>query len=742
MSTVSSCSSFSDLDSFNRRASTTTDEDASFSSLSSHSASSSPSIASVRTAKVTKLSAISRNFTNPPALPDRYEHVDDGAKSSRASVGSWYSGSGHGGRTEGSDLDVFKQSLEDQETELNGRDRLGTSPIWLLELVLLTDFSGPRMKLISPAPWDMDEEDNTSLLSSSSYDSRRAGAASVRSSSAASASPSKKSRSSSRVSSPTVASFKANDFKVLSVPLQGLGIAQDSVSNRSTSSLKSLTSTESSLRTSSTPPHLELGEVGLHDGKQRPRLSGRPPLPTSNVFDLPATPFEPSIPRSAPANMTSFASPHLPHSGSNATIRTSPLPLQTTELTAAFPSLVSPTSISFDGVTTSPIQGQVGYKLISLAEARQREDGRIARAAAKKQAMLPVEHIAGRDDITHGTSTLSPTASTSSALVSITSSASTPPPLRIPKHKKSGFLRRMIPLGDSKHQSNTTVFEQPASEAQAVIESFRALPDDYVHTPNSPTLAITPPILFPPSSTSWKPSRGTASRLQPGINLAPSLSLRPVSMAFSSKLPQDFLHTTTIKAEPTSPRLPPSPLSTSSNWSIFDEAPRSPGSIATTPVSATFSPRMSSKYSSPSEPRESTSQLLELFAKAKNSWESQQRDLEAEVHALKEELHALKTEAYVRLLIAELFLPCRCFTYPRNPLSTVRHVRKQNIEVLHTSLTAPTCADRRHLFTRKPFRQWGRDVNVLMYFAVTFVFSKITAVNILDRCCLYNLKSP
>ncbi|KAI5474198.1 hypothetical protein MNV49_003972, partial [Pseudohyphozyma bogoriensis] len=152
------------------------------------------------------------------------------------------------------------------------------------------------------------------------------------------------------------------------------------------------------------------------------KSKGRAPTPV--FFEMiPTSTSSSSAPRSpssAPSAITTFvakeASLERSGSGSSLTVKVPP-PLSTSNSARSLTSTISPPGglpsptsplrsaglglglgLGVDG-TTSP---GGGYKLISLEEARQREAERQAAAAAQRKAMLPVEHIAGREEVSYG----------------------------------------------------------------------------------------------------------------------------------------------------------------------------------------------------------------------------------------------------------------------------------------------------------------------------------------------------
>lgn len=444
---------------------------------------------------------------------------------------------------------------------------------------------------------------------------------------------------------------------------------------------------------------------------------GRSPAPVQfdMVTSLPPAP----TPRSAPANMASFSAVEtaLPKSTSTSslTVRIPPLktssslqsiasgaslasPSPTSHFSAASPAEAPLSSASTTGAATatSPASGP-GYKLISLAEARQRETDRVAVAAAQRKAMLPVEHIIGREEIAYGAPEPRERESSSGSLAGRNSMASSmgphsilaspsqhphpsPNPLarsststigRELKSKKSGFLKRM--MGSEKPNAVPALpdrFDAPANE------SFRALPDDYVHPPpvtvsspqNTPSLAKSIKAAVSPNPGGRvaflsTPAADPAQRLNKAN--APSLQLRPMSVAFSMGLPLDFL---AEKEAVLTPRLASpategnlhSPFAssfrsaTTDRSTIFDSDSTSIASSAmpATPLTPAFSPlipyfnHVAPIVKSPSmtgfEGAESFAALQDSFQREKAVWKDQQWDLESQIRMLNLELDEAK----------------------------------------------------------------------------------------------------
>lgn len=618
-------------------------------------------------------------------------------------------------------------------------------------------FAGPKVKMISQAPWDTDRSDTQSSFASTSTSTdppSSSSSASVRTRGSSDTGnrrvkePPKelpkehgKPKSSSRTRSVSVLSSRrsntdSNDAKASEEALRGLGLVlpptgeASPTKDHATRSLKSPVSrgetsfldlgpSESrsrspSGRKGSAPPDLG-GNVFAFPQQASsplpsppptlqkvPRSRGKSPAPAG--FEM-VTPGAPQVPCSAPPTTTFFSAADiaLPTSSSTSTL-TVRIPTLSTSgslhslasgLSSPSPYPSSPTSTTglpspnINGVTSSSGGVPAGYKLISLSEARQRESDRVANAAAQRKAMLPVEHIAGREEISYGAPTERKRESSISSLVgrnsvSGPSGGFNPPPsqplsasstaasihARSLKTKKSGFLKRM--MGGEKTSPLPAV---PDWNEAPVPETFRALADDYVHpAPLSVTVSSPDHSSFlaakhsttTPTTTSRMAFLSTPTpdpdlRIRKG--LAPSLSLRPISMAFSAGLPTDFLagiesgtdHARTPRnTSPTveaahSPFAPSFRSATTHSSSIFDDSASLSSSSANTPVTHAFSPLIPYFHHLEKSPRspayegpQSLAKLQDQFLKATKAWKVQQFDLESQIRALRNELEEVK----------------------------------------------------------------------------------------------------
>ena len=332
--------------------------------------------------------------------------------------------------------------------------------------------------------------------------------------------------------------------------------------------------------------------------------------------------------------------------------------------------------------------------------------------------MTPVEHIAGKIEVLYGgvssrdrtRESTADSSRTRAASGPATSSASTTPAYspspsssalaqqapvsKTLKPKKSGFLRRM--MGADKP------FAEVPARSESVTTSALATSPPYSVTISSPSasvdlgrqnlstdLATTSGSLAPsPSVGSISPSNhitflptpvaNSEHRLRKGA--APSLSLRPISMAFSAGLPVDFLAVSDTRdgqsssPSPDSPPYPPpfltshfhvptspveslgftsvqSPFAPSFDSSIsggqpslFDQE-EDLASSTTTPITPAFPSLAAASLGSPISPivgSPSYAALQEELSRAKRLWYSQRWELETQVKILQAELEQVK----------------------------------------------------------------------------------------------------
>ncbi|GAA5903682.1 hypothetical protein JCM5296_002117 [Sporobolomyces johnsonii] len=631
---------------------------------------------------------------------------------------------------------------------------------------------GPKMKIISKAPWDADavEEEDIQSSSTSSMSSRpstdalsRQPAPTAKTSKERlkeNVKPTKRTRSFSVLTSRRANT--ADDAKEREEALQGLGLGlgtvtllNDSPTKRPfkngikpsasiplSESFRDFVATSSAIIHPQSPPKLtaptrttkhsapaELPSPtvtivsGLPRSESASKLRTGRNVPPPVVFEMVSassaslpSPNSATIPKSAPPTVSTFARSD---SHTSLTVRAVPLrpsstvnsssssPSTPTALSAFPPSPTSPgapaasyfTSVPGAPGTSPASPVNFGHKLISLEEARQREN---VRSAAQRKPTPPFAQLSGYDS----SNSLSGKSRTRESTMESQGGrkASTPPggpspssstvPLPTPKSlkpKKSGFLKRM--MGGDKHDRSEVPTAVPVLDLNRALDAENAAYRPSLSSSASiPTLSST----SPPSSLSkatgsplaataaaasspapssrvafgLMPTPDPSERLRKGA--APSLSLRPISMAFSAGLPSDFLaiapdaHSTTgtsvsEKSLPTSssppeflvsPTAPSFKSSTSTTApSLFDEPLLSPATIPglpSTPLTPSFPP-------SPGLPpgadnhgaAEQYAALQDEFGKAKRAWKTLQWELEAQIRALQIELEKTREEKQV-----------------------------------------------------------------------------------------------
>ncbi|GAA5959936.1 hypothetical protein JCM3765_000651 [Sporobolomyces pararoseus] len=434
------------------------------------------------------------------------------------------------------------------------------------------------------------------------------------------------------------------------------------------------------------------------------RRAGRAPPPVT--FDLVSSTNH-NIPHSAPPTVSTFArseshtslivrrpSPHT--STSMASLATSSSPSTPNALIPAPPSPTSPDASRGSYFTAVPggssqsptAPYSFGHHLISLEEARQRE------TENRRKMTPPSSRLPGHDS---STSLSSKTRTRESTLESVgTRKTSTTPPAlqssnsspattvsslptpRSLKPKKSGFLKRMMG-GADKHER----YEMPTplpildplrvshqEEARTIMTSSASIPSlNSISAPSS--LSKATGLRATPASTSPNPSTLPSSssrvafgstptpdpnqRIRKGAYAAPSLSLRPVSMAFSAGLPSDFLANlaaaetanSNVNSDPViSPNAPSfkSAVSAGSTSVFDDEAVLSPSALPVTPLTPTF-PLSPAASPAPNDdfPAKYFA-LSEEYNKAKVNWKSLQWELESQIRSLQIELEKTKEE--------------------------------------------------------------------------------------------------
>lgn len=654
---------------------------------------------------------------------------------------------------------------------------------------LSSSLAGPKMKIISKAPWDSDGSDGTlspdapptppkPVRTRSSMDAVRTKLPTKENEKPKSSARSKSfSLLNSRKPAPSEADIKASEeaFRGLGLGVTGVNLAR--FESSSSLSSKALPIGQSFLdlddeKPQPVPKKKQSAPAPSNPSaftfppppssppsppKSRKSFSSssrvRPPpitfemiTPSSSTLPL-ASPNATSIPRSAPPHMASFVTvprsdssaslgvrvPMTSASGSSLATSGSSSPSTPTGMTTNFPpSPTSPTGSYFGPRSGAASPTGPGYKLISLEEARERESQRIAAVLAKKEkSMTPVEHIAGREDVMYGgsskdrsrehtaesvTRTRATSGPASSAASTAPSHGSLPSistlaqaPVKTLKPKKSGFLRRMMgadrappieqqqpslpspPLSDlARCDSATPSAQLAASPPYSVTISSPHASIDLRHA-NSARGGLTPSpsVSFttaaPASRVSFLPTPAPDPELRLRKGLAPSLSLRPVSMAFSAGLPSDFLANVNSESKLSSSASTPSAPMQIGGWtSPPSTSPISPSQRPTSPTesliagsgpSSAQSPFASSFASSttagqsslferdedlaatpitpafPSSPTNPTSPVLnvgsyaalqEEYSRARKAWKNQQWELETQVRVLQAELEQMK----------------------------------------------------------------------------------------------------
>ncbi|GAA6062836.1 hypothetical protein JCM10212_002474 [Sporobolomyces blumeae] len=427
-------------------------------------------------------------------------------------------------------------------------------------------------------------------------------------------------------------------------------------------------------------------------------------------FDLVApstTELARPIPKSAPPTVSTFArsdshasllgrhAPSLPSASPHAPFVTSPQATPKAEYNGP-PTPTSPedsrgsyfTAVP-GGTTASPNSPfSFGHHLISLEEARQREASRPRTIGTQDSSTSLSSQLRTRestlDSVGHRKGTTPPAAQTHVAPAAAALVAPLPPPKAL-KPKKSGFLKRMMGGGDK-----TDLPEMPHAPVPA-LQSLRSVSDEFrsgiassVSNPSLTTVSAPSTLSRATAKNAASPSMGSGAlptgpapsstrvafgtmpvadpsqRIQRG--LAPSLHLRPVSMAFSAGLPSDFLATlaaaeanprvaggtpSQTAVTPTEPVVSPNApsfasVTSTSVPSIFDESAPSGSTLPVTPLTPNFplSPNLplvdtvDAKYAA----------LQREFAHAKSSWKTIQFELELQIRSLQIELAKTKEE--------------------------------------------------------------------------------------------------
>ncbi|GAA6010813.1 hypothetical protein JCM11491_002958 [Sporobolomyces phaffii] len=622
---------------------------------------------------------------------------------------------------------------------------------------------GPKLKMVSKAPWDSDigdDEPLASALPSSSSTvapSRRSADLLTRHASpppshaTPASKPSKdkkenvkpaksRARSFSVLTSRKNTAASTEEAKEREEALQGLGLGLGQVANLPESpskrSLKGLVKSYSGLPSSDSyhdltgraKSQLDFGSrrngsssvdgiapplVTIVSERQRIeagqfRKVGRAPPPVT--FDLVAT--SDNIPRSAPPTVSTFARSEshaslivrrpAPQTSTSIASLSSSSPSTPSALIPAPPSPTSPDASRGSYFTAVPggssqsptAPYSFGHHLISLEEARHRE------TENRRKVTPPSSRLAGHDS---STSLSSRTRTRESTLESVNTrkTSTTPPALqssnsspattasslptpRSLKPKKSGFLKRMMG-GNDKHDryemptpvpilEPSSIRHTHAEEFRPTITSSASIPSlNSISAPSSFSKAtghkVSPAVASPnPNPTTLPTSSSRVAfgsmpipdpnqRIRKGV-AAPSLSLRPVSMAFSAGLPSDFLATLaaaeTANAKSNSsealisPNAPSfkSAISTTPG-SVFDSdsSALSPSALPVTPATPTF-PLSPAASPGPNDDFSTAkyAALQDEYGRAKSTWKALQWELESQIRSLQIELEKTKEE--------------------------------------------------------------------------------------------------
>ncbi|KAK4046982.1 hypothetical protein OIV83_005668 [Microbotryomycetes sp. JL201] len=370
-------------------------------------------------------------------------------------------------------------------------------------------------------------------------------------------------------------------------------------------------------------------------------------------------------------------------------------PSTPTTLSQVFPTALNVGQESYftPHATPSPNAG-AKVKLISLNEARQRESERIAAAAARrKEHMTPVEHIAPLDKspplpsktkspeqgpleassrFRSHSHTRTPNPLVPSPPMSVSSLPLTSAPAGLVtktlKPKRSGFLRRMMGVDRSDGNAVPPVpvlSINPTSNSEASVPPIVSAPSSDQVTSSSP---LPSPPLDQPVHVSFSPPPPVArERRGRGLTHAPSLSLRPISMAFSAAFDAELLANYARHAKVPSPIMS---MASGDHFSFSErdelESVTSSSLPPTTPATPFFdqieltSPKLSPVLELPKSPLSTFDrsaafdpklayEMLEAsYVHAAEEWQAQRLVLEQQVASLRRELDQLKTD------------PCHC----------------------------------------------------------------------------------
>ncbi|GAA5966286.1 hypothetical protein JCM8115_004815 [Rhodotorula mucilaginosa] len=192
--------------------------------------------------------------------------------------------------------------------------------------------------------------------------------------------------------------------------------------------------------------------------------------------------------------------------------------------------------------STGAFPGGFGHRLISLKEARQRESERSAAARRKAATTPPLEKSLARETGEGQPQSRSRSKGESlssrrgmpapDGLKSASNAAVLEAPSNVIKPKRSGFLRRMMGGGGGSSSSADKTATSPDQHALPESDAFRL--GFACCRPCSPLWGSGP------GGGGDDGHDGSDAILQLSTSTSPTLSLRPVSTAFSAGLPADF----------------------------------------------------------------------------------------------------------------------------------------------------------------------------------------------------------
>ncbi|EGU11815.1 Proteophosphoglycan ppg4 [Rhodotorula toruloides ATCC 204091] len=497
-----------------------------------------------------------------------------------------------------------------------------------------------------------------------------------------------------------------------------IGLPNGLAASESKRSLKSVFSSSSPpLPHSDSYPDVGAASLAAYAGKVRPAAarsesSTKATRAAKNlapvVFDSKAPGFPLASPTaamppvSAPPTVTLFGRRAIPPSESKISLPVSSdgsAPSTPGPCTPSASTILSPPGGSyFTAKPGAPSSGRItpggfNHKLISLEEARLRESERSA-AAQRKAASTPPLEAAVRSESPRGRPSAvesipmrrgisSPSAISTSPVLA----ASAPTPKAL-KPKKSGFLKRMMGVAD-KHAERPAMplalhASMSSSPSVATLDTASASAPATMSRSAGPKLVAS----IPPSASNTRITFSTPPAAEGSERVrrvpAPTLSLRPVSMAFSASLPSDFLaagpsaHALAQSLSPpgASPFLlsqQPASLSPPSSTSPLSEPLHSPQAASfkssvspTTPslfdeqvtasgTTTPMTPAFSLSFPPSAEPDRAGEgetvplaryvALQEEFAKAKKAWLGMQYELEGRVKELVGEVEKVRGAA-------------------------------------------------------------------------------------------------